>query len=115
MTKWKEYTEERFPSFDFEKEKSLEGCLTEIRENVGPNRSYLFIIEQKGGEKVSVWGSTILNRLAKLKVGTVLKIDYLGKVKGKGPKPYANYSISIDEESLPIEDIADQVFSDSTG
>jgi hypothetical protein len=110
MAKWKDLTNEQYPSHDFGMEKVLEGCLVEKRDEVGPNKSKLFVIEKKGGSKVCVWGSTVLNRLSSLSEGTVLRIEYLGTVKGKGPKPYKNYLIQVDEDTIPQRDVVAEVF-----
>lgn len=111
MAKWKDFKDVQYPAHDFDKDKVLEGCLVEKRYSVGPNNSMLFVVEKTGGERVSVWGSTVLNRLDKLEVGTILRIEYQGKVKGKGPKPYKNYSIQVDEETLPVsEAVVKEIF-----
>ena len=102
MTNWKDVNAgEQYPAHDFNKDSILEGVLTEIRQNVGPNKSYLFVVEKKGGVMVSVWGSTVLDRIATLPEGALIRVEYLGDVKGKGPKPYKNYKIQVDKDTLP--------------
>ena len=70
---------EMSPSHDFEKEKELEGVLTSVQANVGPNASTLYEVEKKGGGNVAVWGSTVLDsRMKNVKIGEELKIVFKG-------------------------------------
>jgi|SRR3990167_1034875 len=114
MSKWKEVVAEQFPSHSFEMEKELEGLLVDKKENVGPNNSKLFTVEKKGGGKVSVWGSAVLDKLFTLPIGSLIKIEYLGKQKGKRGTEFRNYKIQVDEETMPDKDIvetAEEIFN----
>lgn len=102
MTKFVDVTNDQSPSHSFEMEKTLEGILVAKQENVGPNNSFLFTIEKKGGKKVSVWGSAVLNKLNTLPIGSLIRIEYLGKQKGKRGTEFKNYKIQIDEDTRPI-------------
>jgi hypothetical protein len=113
MAKWKKVVMEQFPSHSFEMEKELEGVLVDKKENVGPNNSKLFTIEKKGGEKVSVWGSAVLDKLFTLPVGSTIRIEYLGKKKGKRGTEFRDYMIEVDEDTMPnadIDEVAKEIF-----
>lgn len=90
-------------SHSFGTEKTLEGILVEKKENVGPNNSLAFIIEKKGGKKVTVWGSAKLNDLNQLVVGTTVKITYLGKKKNdKTGREFNAYDIEYDDSTADV-------------
>ena len=105
MAHFVDVNSEQFPSHSFEMEKTLEGILVNKQENVGPNNSKLFTIEKsKSHEKVSVWGSAVLDKLFTLPVGSLIRIEYLGKAKGKTGKEFKNYKIQVDEDTRPSSD-----------
>lgn len=108
---WQTLKSEQYPSHSFELEKELEGILVEKKEKVGPNDSKLFTIEKKGGKKVSVWGSAVLDKLNMLAIGTTVKIKYLGKEKGKKGTMFKNYQIDFDDSTADIADVANQVMN----
>lgn len=74
---------------------TITGLYTQKKENVGINNSNVYMVEQAGAEEAtSVWGSTVLDtKFQEIPVGSEVKIEYLGKEKGKGPKPYNNYKV----------------------
>jgi hypothetical protein len=74
---------------------TIQGLLTQVKENVGINNSKVYMIEQEGAEEAtSVWGSTVLDtKFQEIPVGSEVKIEYLGQVKGKGPKPYKDFKV----------------------
>jgi hypothetical protein len=112
MTTWKKVTMEQSPSHSFELEKTLEGVLVAKQENVGPNNSFLFTVEKKGGKKVAVWGSAVLNKLNTLPIGSLIKIEYLGKKKGKRGTEFRDYDIQVDEDTRPASaDEADDIMN----
>jgi hypothetical protein len=103
ITKWADVNMETNPSHSFEMEKVLEGILVAKQENVGPNNSKLFTIEKsKSHDKVSVWGSAVLDKLFTLPIGSLVRIEYLGKEKGKKGTMFKNYKIQIDEDTRPV-------------
>lgn len=112
MTNWKDVNNDQPPSHSFEMEKVLEGVLVAKQENVGPNNSFLFTIEKKGGKKVSVWGSAVLNKINTLPIGSLIRIEYLGKEKGKRGTEFKNYKIQVDEDTRPVSaDEAEDIMS----
>ncbi len=106
MSEWKKV--EMSPSHDFEKEKEIEGVLTGVQENVGPNASTLYDIEKKGGDTVSVWGSTVLDtRMKNVKIGEEVKIAFIGLAKEakRGQNKAKLYEVFHREPSITNEDI----------
>ena len=80
MSDWKKV--EMSPSHDFEKEKEVEGVLTNVQQDVGPNASTLYELEKTNGENIAIWGSTVLDsRMKNVKIGEELKIKFLGLAK----------------------------------
>ena len=76
----------------------LIGKLVRRRENVGANSSNMYYLEQEAanGEKlvIAVWGSTVLDtKFDEIPLQAQVKIEYLGTVKGKGPKPYKDFKV----------------------
>ena len=67
---------------DWEKNKTLQGVLTGVRENVGPNQSKIWTIEEPDGNRIDIWGTAVLDiRLADIPQGSEVKIEYFGSEK----------------------------------
>jgi hypothetical protein len=64
------------------------------KSNVGPNNSEVYVIkEDDKDEPTSVWGSTVLDsRFEEIPIGSRVKIEYLGKTKGKRAE-YKDYKV----------------------
>lgn len=63
----------------------LDGYYKDIKHNVGPNSSEMYVIEQKDGTILNVWGSKALNdEMAKIRIGQFIRLKYLGKQLTKG-------------------------------
>ena len=74
------------------------GKLIKKRDNVGANSSNMYYLEQEAanGDKlvISVWGSTVLDtKFEEIPMQSMVKIEFLGSVKGKGPKPYKDFKV----------------------
>ena len=76
----------------------IEGVLVQVQENIGPNQSMLYSIENQEGVK-SVWGATILDqRMAFVKVGDKIKITYKGLAEPTPGKNAAKiFKVEIDK------------------
>lgn len=86
MSDWKEATGNTWkPKKDGD---SIQGLLSRVEFNVGPNGSTMYHIEQDDNSIIRAWGSTILDqRMSEVKVGKLVKITYKGLgEKGKGGK-----------------------------
>jgi hypothetical protein len=106
MSEWRKV--EMSPSHDFEKEKELEGVLTAIQTDVGPNASTLYEFEKKNGENTAVWGSTVLDsRMKNVKIGEEVKIVYAGLAKEskKGQNKAKLYDVFHREPSVDEAEI----------
>ena len=81
--------------WDFEKNAQLTGVYVLREENVGPNASNLYHIELENGQRVTVWGNTILdNRFETVDIGLEVKIIYYGMVKSeKTGRSYRNFDL----------------------
>ena len=93
----------------------IEGVYKRKKENVGINNSNIYVIQEDDkDETTSVWGSTVLDaRFDEIPQGSIVKIEYVGKVKGTGPKPYKNFRVWYKE--APMTEIiqkADELFPD---
>lgn len=64
------------------------------KSNVGPNNSEVYVIkEDDKDEPTSVWGGTVLDsRFEEIPIGSRVKIEYLGKTKGKRAE-YKDYKV----------------------
>ena len=93
-----EKTDRSFPEKGKELEvgQGIEGELLEIKSNVGPNKSNIYVLKTKEGDKVGVWGSTVIDgRLDGVKIGQSIAIEYLGVTKGKTGKNYKDFKIGV--------------------
>ncbi len=98
MTNWKEITVDT-NSEVWDREKPIEGKLLKIESDIGPNKSKMYTIETKDGE-IKVWGSTVLDdKLMGVPQGTIVKLEYEGKLKSKKGAEYHSYKVYIDEDS----------------
>lgn len=92
--KWTEVTQQQYPVWEKEIDKTIEGILTEKRENIGPNMSKGYILEVGKGEYKMVWGTAQLDRaMTQINIGDEIKIEYLGKQKGKKGQSFHSFAI----------------------
>jgi len=89
---WSEVSVESSETWD--KKEPVQGLLVEKKSNVGDNASNLYIIETSKGN-VSVWGSAVLDsKFSNIRVGTEVKVEYLGKeTNPKTKREYNNYKV----------------------
>ena len=82
-------------TWDYIKEKDLEGTYVSKRENVGPNNSNMYDIRKAGSSVVGVWGSTLLDdKFNGISIGEDIRIVYLGLAKGeKTGREYHNFDV----------------------
>jgi len=81
-------------TWDFNKDKVMQGLLVSKEENVGPNESNLYSFEVDG-QIISVWGSAIIDtRLKNAGVGELVTIIYYGKmVSPKTKREYKHFEV----------------------
>lgn len=86
----------------------VEGLLTKVEENVGPNESMLYHIEQLvTHEMIRVWGSAVLDsRMSEVKVGQQVKITFKGRAEkgSKGKQPPKIFKVEYKDVDFDIED-----------
>ena len=92
---WEEVNPMTDEIHDFVEEKTLQGVYVNKQENVGKNNSNLYTIEKKGGEKIGVWGSNVLDsRFDGIMIGEEIKIIYLGKKQSeKSNRQYHDFKV----------------------
>ena len=75
--------------------------------DIGPDGLNFYVIEQIDEKRLSVLGRKILDDFFNaMPIGTIVKIEYVGKVKPKGGgRSYHNYKLEYDEETKPDKDI----------
>lgn len=100
MSDWKKV--EMSDSWNAEEEKEIVGVLVDKQENVGPNESRLYTIETKDGERVGVWGSSVLDsRMKQIYVGEEVKIEFKGWEKNpQTGREYKLYEVYHKESEL---------------
>lgn len=77
------------------KNDELMGVYLDTRDNVGPNKSSLYIIQKPDGTEVTVWGNAMLDaNFKRIQLGSEVKLVYLGKeTNEKSGRSYHNYKI----------------------
>jgi len=90
-----------------DEQKVIFGTYKSMKSDVGPNHSNVYIIQEDDkDETTSVWGSTVLDgRFEEIPQGSRVKIEFLGREKGKSPQPYKNYKVVYVEPKTGVEDV----------
>lgn len=85
------------PIHEFVEYEPLQGVLVEKRENVGANNSMMYVLEKKDGQRVSFWGSSIIDqRMSNKQPGQELAIMYKGEAKSeKTGRKYKDYEFAF--------------------
>jgi hypothetical protein len=101
---WSEVSVESSETWD--RTKPVQGLLLEKKTDVGDNNSNLYVIETADGN-VSVWGSAVLdNKFSNIKVGTEVKVEYVGKQTN--PKTKREYNdFKVYSRELPMTEVVD--------
>lgn len=83
---------------------SVEGVYVGIKQNVGPNNSNIYVLQAESGERVGVWGSTVIDaRMETIAIGTGVAIEYTGlKSPKSGGKPYKDFYVGVTPGSQPV-------------
>ena len=105
---WQEVNPDTSDIWDCEKDKTIQGVYVSKKENVGENKSNIYVLNV-GDNKIGVWGSVILDsRFENIKQGQEVKIEYLGKKIGeKGGREYKDYKVYV--RSLPFEEVKNDI------
>ena len=105
------YETERNDMWERKEGESLEGLYVNKRIVTTENgESMLYTIEKKGGKKIDLWGTKIIDDFFKnMVIGTDVQIKYLGKKKtAKGGKTYHAFELGWDKDTAPAtaDDVA---------
>lgn len=81
--------------WNYLEDKELVGIYKSKKENVGPNKSNMYFVEDKKGNLKSFWGTTLLDdRFSTIATGEEVKLVYLGKsTSEKSGRSYHNFDI----------------------
>lgn len=111
MSNWVEMGADMTPTWDYKSQKTIEGVLAEKKENVGPNGSNLYVLEDQEGNKTGVWGSAIIDsRLQNAEIGLLIKIEYLGLEKSpKTGREYHNFKLSKDDSPIDTDQLSREI------
>ena len=91
----------------WDKEGELHGVFVESKSNVGRHRSNVYVIEKDNGDRVQVWGSTVLDtKFAEIPLESEVWIKCLGETTSKSGSTYVDYSVEYDDE-LPLAEKQD--------
>lgn len=78
---------------------SVEGEYVEKVENYGPNESNVYIIETENGERVAVWGSTVIDENMKnITPGAIVGFEFAGMRTGKRGNEYKDFRVGIAQD-----------------
>ena len=76
---------------------TIEGKLVEVKQDVGVNKSNIYLIQTDGAEApIGVWGSTVLDgKFSNIPVGNWVRIVFTGtkESKQKGRQPYKTFDV----------------------
>ena len=92
---WKKVEPIQADVWDYKKVPEVIGVLIDKRDNVGPNNSKMYTLEQPDGKLINVWGSTVLDsRMGIIPIGTEIRIVYLGLATSpKTKREYHNFEV----------------------
>lgn len=83
------------PMHDFLVNPSAQGTLVEVKRDIGPNLAKIYVLKQEDGTEIGVWGGTIIDdKMSRIPVGNMVKIDFLGVDKTKdGKRTFKNFDV----------------------
>ncbi len=107
MTNWISGTGnslEKLPQWDYKVDPKIEGVITAKRLDVTPKKLCFYDIETDKGEKKSILGSVVINKvLRNLPVGSLVRITYLGDAKNGSGTTFHNFEVEYDKDSVPVD------------
>lgn len=74
---------------------SVLGRYIEKKTNVGKNKSNVYVLETISGEKIGVWGSTVIDsKFSNVALGKIVVCQYIGeKTSKKTGKDYRDFKV----------------------
>jgi len=93
---------------------TIQGKYIAHKTDVGMNNSNVYVVQIKGeSEPKSIWGSAVLdNKFQEIPLNSEVRIEFLGKIKGKGPVPYKDFKV-LYKAPATIEASVQEVFPDA--
>lgn len=81
---------------------AVEGYFFDLNEGVGSKgNSTIYTLKQDNGEKVSFWGSAVLDdQFSKFGIGTYCRVEYQGKKQSKGGANYHSFLVQYDDSDI---------------
>lgn len=91
------YSSDPADSVDWSKTKLVEGNIVSVRRaTVGGRKSYLMVVEQKGGKRVTIWESAGLQEVFEnASVGDRIRIAYKGTVGLKNKREMRQFDVDL--------------------
>lgn len=87
---------------------TIEGTLVESEPNIGIYNKTIYSIKVNDDTTFSVWGTKVLDgQLKPVPINSYIKIEYLGKKKGKG-NAYHDFNVFVAGEQAPAPEAAVQ-------
>jgi hypothetical protein len=104
---WKEIVAET-NDVVWDRQKPIEGRLVDVKSDIGPNESMMYVLKTDK-EKVSVWGSTVLDtKFQGIANGSLVRIEPQGKVKSeKTGREYQDFKVFV--KPPEFEEVKDTV------
>ena len=87
---------------------AVQGYYVNKRDNVGTNGSTVYELLLPSGEKVSFWGSDLIDgKFAEIPLNCEVRVEFLGIAQPKTPKgrAYANFRVMYDVDSRKPADL----------
>jgi hypothetical protein len=75
----------------------VSGVYVDKRENVGPNHSMVYELQQEDGSFVSIWGKTVIDSsMARVQLGDTVKIVFTGESPNKnGTRTFKTFDVFV--------------------
>lgn len=90
----------------WDKSEPVQGVYLRKEENVGPNKSNIYVLKTKTGD-TTVWGGTVIDsRFQEIPTGAEVRITSLGVTTGKTGKEYNDFKVEYRE--VPMTDTSDE-------
>lgn len=73
----------------------IKGRYIAKKENIGKNKSNVYVLETDDNKKVGVWGSTVIDsRFEGIAIGKMVQIEYLGEaISKKSGSTYKDFKV----------------------
>lgn len=81
----------------------IDGYYVSMKEGVGMHKSNVYSLRTTEGKDMEVWGSTVIDgEMEKIRLGTMIRIKWLGYQESKKGTKFDNFDILIDTDAPPM-------------